>query len=105
MDDGNMMQVDGTKLLDNPLPRPLRIVRVQFKIQKGVLYYYNHLEFAGLETIGEKQARAYYIESGALFILRVHAFIRPNGKRMGTPVSATHWIGKVIAMSSSKRMS
>src|SRR3982751_2949986 len=26
MDDGNMMQVDGTKLLDNPLPRPLRIV-------------------------------------------------------------------------------
>jgi outer membrane protein insertion porin family len=67
MDDGNMMQVDGTKLLDNPLPRPLRIVRVQFKIQKGVLYYYNHLEFAGLETIGEKQARAYYIESGALF--------------------------------------
>src|SRR5437899_10268543 len=58
--DGGQVQVQAADLQEKPLPRPLRITQAQFKIKKGVLYHFQTLAFEGLESIPEKQARAYF---------------------------------------------
>jgi len=47
LEHGGHMRVEAQELLDNPLPRPLRIKSVHFKIEKGILYHYEKLEFEG----------------------------------------------------------
>jgi outer membrane protein insertion porin family len=65
--DGGQVQVQASELLENPLPRSLRITRAQFKIHKGVLYYFRSLSFEGLKTVPDSQARSYFIETDTLF--------------------------------------
>src|SRR5205085_1906724 len=38
-----------------PLPRPLRALKLRFKIYKGVLYHYDSVEFEGLQKTRLKQ--------------------------------------------------
>jgi outer membrane protein assembly factor BamA len=80
--DGSQMQVRARDLLENPLPRPLRITSVHFQIHKGVLYYFKELEFEGLPPparqfaagvtnspppLTAKEARSYFVETETLF--------------------------------------
>lgn len=65
--EGGQIQVQAEDLLDNPLPRPLRIKEAEFEIHRGVLYYYESLEFEGLQTVSNRQARAYFMETETLF--------------------------------------
>ena len=65
--DGKVMRVDAANLIDNPLPRPLRIVAARFHVRKGVLYYLQSLEIHGLSAIPVKTARSYFEETGTLF--------------------------------------
>ena len=53
-----------------PLPRPIYARKVQFKIHKGVLYHYASVEFQGLQSMPEKQARSFFVETGALVPLK-----------------------------------
>jgi outer membrane protein assembly factor BamA len=75
--DGVQMQAGADDLTDNPLPRPLRIKRVDFHIHKGVLYYFERLEFSGLGVIPQKQARSYFMD--------VESLIRLKQARIYTP--------------------
>jgi outer membrane protein insertion porin family len=75
--DGRRETVQAAELLNTPLPRPLRITAVEFKIRKGVLYYYSDLQFEGLQTVPERQARAYFEATEILF--------HPHGARIYTP--------------------
>ncbi len=75
--DGRRQQVQAEQLLEHPLPRPLRIAGVEFKVHQGVLYYIQSLEFEGLQTIPEKQARSYFEATDILF--------HPRGARIYTP--------------------
>lgn len=75
--DGTREQFQAKDLLNNPLPRPLHIKAVEFHIRKGVLYYLKSLEFAGLETVPEKRARAYFEATEILF--------HPHSARIYTP--------------------
>jgi outer membrane protein assembly factor BamA len=83
--DGRQMEVRAADLIDNPLPRPLRITRAHFHIQKGVLYYFSRLEFQGLPPalpkklftatnnpaqLTEKEARSYFVETESLLHTR-----------------------------------
>ncbi|HXU75894.1 MAG TPA: BamA/TamA family outer membrane protein [Methylomirabilota bacterium] len=70
LEDGGHLHARETELLENPLPRSLQIRKVHFKIRKGVLYYYEELKFQGLETLPEKQARSYFVETGVLLKLK-----------------------------------
>jgi outer membrane protein assembly complex protein YaeT len=78
LEDGTRLQVRETELLENPLPRSLRIRKVHFRIRKGVIYYFRQLKFEGLETISEKQAKAYFVETGALLKLKSTRIYTPE---------------------------
>jgi outer membrane protein insertion porin family len=83
LEHGGHMRVESQDLLDNPLPRPLRIKEVHFKIDKGVLYHYQKLEFEGLETIKEKEARSYFVETGTLLNLKRYRIYTPEKLKRG----------------------
>lgn len=53
-----------------PLPRPIYARKVHFKIYKSVLYHYASVEFQGLQSMPEKQARSFFVETGALVPLK-----------------------------------
>ncbi|HWD90810.1 MAG TPA: BamA/TamA family outer membrane protein [Verrucomicrobiae bacterium] len=63
---------------NEPLPRPLRAKEVRFRIKKGVLYHYDHLEFEGLTAGLEKQPRSYFIETGGLVPLKQNRVYSPS---------------------------
>jgi outer membrane protein assembly complex protein YaeT len=71
------MQIGADELPDNPLPETLRIIRVEFKIHKGVLYHYTQLTLDGLGAIPEKEARRYFMETDTL--------LHPKQGRVYTP--------------------
>src|SRR5256885_2539493 len=62
LEHGGHMHVEANELIENPLPRPIRFTVVHFKIEKGILYHYEKLQFEGLKSITEKQARSYFVE-------------------------------------------
>jgi outer membrane protein insertion porin family len=78
LEDGSHLRVPAQDLLEDPLPRPLRIRKAEFKIRKGVLYHYKELTFEGLETIPEKQARAYFVQTGTLLRLKRNRIFTPQ---------------------------
>src|SRR4029450_634691 len=43
-----------------------------------VIYYFRELKFEGLETISEKQAKAYFVETGALLKLKSTRIYTPE---------------------------
>ncbi|HEX4264104.1 MAG TPA: BamA/TamA family outer membrane protein [Verrucomicrobiae bacterium] len=61
-----------------PLPRPLRATMVRFRINRGVLYHYNKLEFNGLTALPEKKARSYFIETSGLVPLKQNRIYSPD---------------------------
>jgi outer membrane protein assembly factor BamA len=63
---------------NEPLPRLLRARRVEFRIQKGVLYHYKELQFTGLTAISERRAENYFIETSGLIPLKKNRFFSPE---------------------------
>lgn len=61
-----------------PLPRPLRAKRVEFKIEKGVLFYYSKLEFNGLTALTPKKARRYFVQTGGIVRLKRNRVYSPG---------------------------
>ncbi len=83
LDNGERIVVRAADLADNPLPRPLRIKRVQFRIRKGILYHFGTLQFVGLQSVTEKQARSYFIETEMLFNMHSARVFTPERLRRG----------------------
>jgi outer membrane protein insertion porin family len=83
LENGGHMHVREAELLDSPLPRPLRVRKLHFKIRKGVLYYYQAVKFEGLETMTEKQALSYFIETGVLLRLKSTRIYTPERLQRG----------------------
>ncbi len=65
--DGSQMVTNAQSLIENPLPRDLRIALAHFRISPGVLYYFKSLEFDGLKAVPSKTARSYFFETEPLF--------------------------------------
>src|SRR2546430_15493840 len=66
-----------------PLPRPIYASKVHFKIYKGVLYHYASVEFQGLQSMPEKQARSFFVETGALVPLKRGRIYTPDKVKQG----------------------
>lgn len=81
--DGKIIRADAAEFQDNPLPRPLRLTRAHFHVQKGVLYFFHSLAFEGLNVIPEKQARSYFIEADMLFNDRSASIFTPERLERG----------------------
>ncbi|HVV72215.1 MAG TPA: POTRA domain-containing protein, partial [Verrucomicrobiae bacterium] len=81
--DGRQMRVNASDLLDNPLPRSLRVKRAHFYIHKGVLYYYKNIQFQGLTTVPLKQARSFFVETETLLHLRHGRIYTPDNLQHG----------------------
>jgi len=80
---GERMKAQAEELLENPLPRELRFREVIFRIHKGFLYHYKSLEFAGLESIQDKRARAYFMDTTGLLPLKRNKVYTPEKLRHG----------------------
>jgi outer membrane protein assembly complex protein YaeT len=78
---GGQMQMKAEKLLENPLPHSLQITEARFEIHKGVLYYYQSLQFEGIQSLREKQARAFFVETETLFHLKRARIYTPEQLR------------------------
>ncbi|HYV29337.1 MAG TPA: POTRA domain-containing protein, partial [Candidatus Eisenbacteria bacterium] len=83
LENGGAIRVHASDLLENPLPRPLRVKEARFTIRKGVLYHYKTIRFEGLETIPEKNALSYFVETSALFRLKPYRIYTPEKLRRG----------------------
>ncbi len=76
--DGENLRVEAEALVEDPLPRPLVLRKVHFRIHKGPLYYYRSLRFEGLAAIPEKKALAYFVETGAFLTLKNGRIFTPE---------------------------
>ncbi len=64
--DGTHMETTADELLDKPLRRSMLATRAEFKIHKGVLYHYQELDFEGLKTMTDKEAKSYFMDTTTL---------------------------------------
>ena len=79
LDDGSRERFSWEERLDTLLPRPLRVRSVRFQIDKGVLYYYDEVEFEGLTVLDRAEAETYLVPSDFLIPLkRTRAFTPRN---------------------------
>jgi outer membrane protein assembly factor BamA len=81
--DGGQLQVKAQDLLENPLPRPLRVRQARFRIRKGLLYYFAALEFRGLHSVPLKEARSYFVEVDTLLHTKRARIFTPERLRHG----------------------
>jgi outer membrane protein assembly factor BamA len=79
--DGTTLQVNAEDLIANPLPRPLLLRKVHFRIRKGPLYHYENLRFQGLTAIPESKALTYFVETGAFIALKNGRIFTPEKLR------------------------
>lgn len=70
-------------VLEEPLPRPLEVRRAEFHIFEGVRYYYSDIQFQGLTVLREKDARSYFVETGALLPLKRTRIFSPDRLKRG----------------------
>ena len=80
---GGAIRVQASDLIENPLPRPLQVTEAKFVIHKGVLFHYKNLRFQGLETVRDKDARSYFVETAALLPLKSGRVYTPEKLRRG----------------------
>jgi outer membrane protein insertion porin family len=68
---------------DEPLPRPLRVRQLEFRVHKGVLYYFGTLQIRGLTAVPERTAQSYFVEAGALFPFKRTRVFSPDRLQRG----------------------
>jgi len=81
--DGSQKHFKAQDLLDNPLPRPLRVREARFRIHKGILYYFAALEFKGLVSVPQKQAHSYFLEVDTLLNTKRSRIFTPERLKHG----------------------
>jgi outer membrane protein insertion porin family len=80
---GETVRCSAGELQASPLPQSLKAKAVHFKVNKGLLYHYRELEFEGLASIPEKEARSYFLETGTLLRLKRARVFTPAGLQRG----------------------
>ena len=83
LSDGRRFAMRWRAAIDPPLPRPLSVQRVHFKVYEGKRYYFDELRFVGLHAIAEKQAYSFFIETDALIPLKANRIFTPGRLKRG----------------------
>ena len=77
--DGTKVSYDWDRAVrDEPLPRPCNARRVEYRIRKGIRYYFGDIRTEGSELLSEKMVRSYFIEAGSLLRLKRSRIYSPN---------------------------
>jgi outer membrane protein insertion porin family len=69
--------------LEEPLPRPLRVKKLEFHIEHGVLFYFEAIDFAGLRSFTDQEARHFFEETDPLIPLKKHRIYNDQILRSG----------------------
>jgi outer membrane protein assembly complex protein YaeT len=83
LEDGQQVTYTWRESIEEPLPRLMRAKTVHFKIKRGVLYHIGTLEFNGLESVTEKKARSYFVETGGILTLKRNRIYAPERFKRG----------------------
>ncbi|MGZ8919882.1 MAG: BamA/OMP85 family outer membrane protein [Limisphaerales bacterium] len=77
--EGSVQEFIWTEPLGEPLPRPFEAKRLEFKIDPGVLFYFDEVQFSGVdELMSLQEAAHFFIETDALFKLRKNRRYSPE---------------------------
>jgi len=79
--DGSQREFQWMQTEREPLPRPLLVRELRFRVSKGVLYHYHSVKFKHLEGIASKEATSFFVESGALIPLQRNRIYTPDKLR------------------------
>jgi outer membrane protein insertion porin family len=79
--DGTILTQRWTKRIDEPLPRPLEVRDLAFRVFPGPLFYYDKLEFEGLTQLSKEDAIHYFMETEALLPLKKAKVYSPERLR------------------------
>lgn len=83
-EDGGQQEFVWTEPLGDPLPRPFDAKKLHFKIETGVLFYFEEVAFAGLDGILPlRDAAHFFIETDALLQVRKNRRYSPEKLRNG----------------------
>lgn len=66
LEDGSTLTYRWQETIVEPLPRPTKAKSVEFEIYKGVFYFFDTIEFEGLQAVSVDDAKAFFVERGAL---------------------------------------
>jgi outer membrane protein insertion porin family len=83
LDDGTERVFTWREPLGEALPRPFRARKLEFKIDKGVLFYFDEVRFEGLEGLSLQEAEHFFIETDALIPLKKNRIYSPERLRAG----------------------
>src|SRR5687767_9622661 len=78
LEDGSRQTFEWTEPTRDPLPRPMAVKNVRFRIREGVLYHYRNIRFEGLTVLPEKEALTYFVETGLLVPLKRSRIYTPG---------------------------
>ncbi|MFP4358033.1 MAG: outer membrane protein assembly factor [Puniceicoccaceae bacterium] len=81
------------------LPADFEAESVVFRIEPGVLYYYDEVRVTGIESIPEKEVLRYFVPTGRLFVLNRDRFFTPGNleARTGRLVRQLNGLGHLDA--------
>jgi outer membrane protein insertion porin family len=77
--DGSRREFAWTNALEVMLPADFAAREAQFKVRKGVRFYYRTVRFEGLNALSEREARSCFVSGDALLKLHVNRVFSPAG--------------------------
>ncbi len=70
LEDGRQQSFEWDKDIDTVVAGPLEARKVQFRVRRGVRYYYRRVSIEGLKSISRSEAKAFFVETGFLVSLK-----------------------------------
>lgn len=83
LSNGEQRKFSADELAADPLPRSLQIVEVDFHIDGGRRYYFEKIEFTGLQILSRKQALSYFVETDTLLKTAATRIYTPDRLKRG----------------------
>ena len=77
-ENGEVLEKTWTEPLADPLPRDLQARRVEIEIDEGVLFYFENIQFRGLDELPVDDAAHFFIETDALIKLKRNRIYSPD---------------------------
>ena len=82
-DESGVIARTWTGQVAEPLPQSLRARKVEFQVNRGVLYYYAAIKFTGLKSMGNEKAESFFRAIGGLIPVRRSRAYTPDNLRRG----------------------
>lgn len=83
LNDGRKMSYAWKESIEEPLPRPIYVRRVLFRVDEGVRFHLDSIQFDGLEAIPYKTALGYFVQTGGLLPLAGNRVYTPEKFKRG----------------------